>query len=114
MLRRPKPRTTALPADANADPLALRTVDGAIHSAAGPDLLKECRTLNGAETGETKLTGGHRLPAKHIAHTVGPVYSGARKRESEDKLRSCYRSTLKLCVDNGIKTVAFSGISTGV
>ncbi|TNY22472.1 MACRO domain-containing protein 1 [Rhodotorula diobovata] len=89
-------------------------VDGAIHAAAGPDLLKECRTLNGAETGETKLTGGHRLPAKHIAHTVGPVYSGARKRESEDKLRSCYRSTLKLCVDNGIKTVAFSGISTGV
>jgi len=90
-------------------------VDGAIHSAAGPDLLEECRTLNGADTGETKLTAGYRLPAKHIAHTVGPIYrSSGGKAESERLLRSCYRSTLDLCVDNGIKTVAFSGISTGM
>ncbi|BGP46140.1 hypothetical protein JCM10450v2_001980 [Rhodotorula kratochvilovae] len=89
-------------------------VDGAIHSAAGPGLLAECRTLNGAETGETKLTGGHRLPVKHIAHTVGPVYSRGRREECEEKLRSCYKTTLDLCVENNIRTVAFSGISTGI
>ncbi|GAA5996411.1 macro domain-containing protein [Rhodotorula paludigena] len=89
-------------------------VDGAIHSAAGLGLLRECRTLNGANTGETKLTGGHRLPAKHIAHTVGPIYSRGKRDESERLLRSCYSSTLALCVDNGLRTVAFSGISTGI
>ncbi|GAA6025928.1 hypothetical protein JCM10207_008067 [Rhodosporidiobolus poonsookiae] len=89
-------------------------VDGAIHAAAGRGLYTECKTLNGAETGETKLTGGHELPAKHVAHTVGPIYSQKRKAESEDKLRSCYKGTLELCVKNGIRTVAFSGISTGV
>ncbi|GAA5929275.1 hypothetical protein JCM3775_002296 [Rhodotorula graminis] len=90
-------------------------VDGAIHAAAGPDLLDECRTLDGANTGETKLTAGYRLPAKHIAHTVGPIYrSSGSKAECERLLRSCYRSTLDLCVENGIKTVAFSGISTGI
>ncbi|GAA6051205.1 hypothetical protein JCM3770_002589 [Rhodotorula araucariae] len=89
-------------------------VDGAIHGAAGPGLLAECRTLNGAETGETKLTGGHRLPAKHIAHTVGPVFSRSRRDECEEKLRSCYKTTLDLCVKNNLKTVAFSGISTGI
>ncbi|GJN88443.1 hypothetical protein Rhopal_001409-T1 [Rhodotorula paludigena] len=89
-------------------------VDGAIHSAAGLGLLRECRTLNGANTGETKLTGGHRLPAKHIAHTVGPIYSRGKRDESERLLRSCYSSTLELCVENGLRTVAFSGISTGI
>ncbi|GAA5835400.1 hypothetical protein JCM9279_004529 [Rhodotorula babjevae] len=90
-------------------------VDGAIHSAAGPDLLAECRTLDGADTGETKLTAGYRLPAKHIAHTVGPIYrASGSKAESERLLRSCYRSTLDLCIDNDIRTVAFSGISTGI
>lgn len=90
-------------------------VDGAIHAAAGPDLLDECRTLDGADTGETKLTAGYRLPAKHIAHTVGPIYrSSGSKAESERLLRSCYRSTLNLCVENDIRTVAFSGISTGM
>ncbi|GAA5888164.1 hypothetical protein JCM6882_000306 [Rhodosporidiobolus microsporus] len=89
-------------------------VDGAIHSAAGRSLYNECKTLNGAETGETKLTGGHALPAKHIAHTVGPIWNNSRKGECQNKLRSCYSSTLRLCVENGLKTVAFSGISTGV
>ncbi|GAA5863867.1 hypothetical protein JCM1840_005796 [Sporobolomyces johnsonii] len=89
-------------------------VDGAIHSAAGPTLYDECKTLNGASTGETKLTGGHRLPAQYIAHTVGPIYSRNKKAECEEKLRSCYRGTLELCVEKGIKSVAFSGISTGI
>ncbi|GAA5957969.1 hypothetical protein JCM21900_005572 [Sporobolomyces salmonicolor] len=89
-------------------------VDGAIHSAAGPALYDECETLNGASTGETKLTGGHRLPARYIAHTVGPIYSRNKKAECEEKLRSCYRGTMELCVEKGIKSVAFSGISTGI
>ena len=90
------------------------TVDGAIHSAAGPSLRKECQKLHGADTGETKLTSGHRLPALHIAHTVGPVYYSDRKRQCEKQLRSCYRGPLDLCVENGLKSVAFSGISTGI
>ncbi|KAG0665888.1 hypothetical protein C6P46_005982 [Rhodotorula mucilaginosa] len=89
-------------------------VDGAIHLAAGPELLSACRKLKGAETGETKLTRGYRLPASHIAHTVGPVFARSKKAESEKLLRSCYRTTLDLCVENGLRTVAFSGISTGV
>ncbi|GAA6026961.1 hypothetical protein JCM8097_005998 [Rhodosporidiobolus ruineniae] len=89
-------------------------VDGAIHRAAGRGLYTECKTLNGAKTGETKLTGGHDLPAKHVAHTVGPIYGNASNKVSEEKLRECYRGTLELCVKNGLRTVAFSGISTGV
>ncbi|GAA5954003.1 hypothetical protein JCM3765_000721 [Sporobolomyces pararoseus] len=89
-------------------------VDGAIHSAAGPSLRKECQKLHGADTGETKLTSGHRLPALHIAHTVGPIYSRIKKAECEKLLRSCYKGTLDLCVENGLKSVAFSGISTGI
>ncbi|KAI5477823.1 macro domain containing protein [Pseudohyphozyma bogoriensis] len=89
-------------------------VDGAIHSAAGPGLKDECRTLNGAETGETKITGGHRLPSKHILHTVGPIYPSSQKTKCEKQLRSCYESCLKLAVENGCKTLAFSGISTGI
>ncbi|GAA5978827.1 hypothetical protein JCM11641_003576 [Rhodosporidiobolus odoratus] len=89
-------------------------VDGAIHRAAGSALYHECKTLDGAETGETKLTGGHRLPSKHIAHTVGPIYHRGKEAECEEQLRSCYRGTLQLCAQNGLRTVAFSGISTGV
>ncbi|BGO97793.1 macro domain containing protein [Rhodotorula toruloides] len=89
-------------------------VDGAIHSAAGHTLYDECKKLNGAETGETKLTGGHRLPAKHIAHTVGPIFSRNKREWCEEKLRSCYTSTLGLCVEKGLRSVALSGISTGV
>lgn len=89
-------------------------VDGAIHLAAGMGLYRECLALKGAKTGETKLTKGHRLPAQHIAHTVGPIYARGRKTECERQLRSCYKTTLDLCVENGLRSVAFSGISTGV
>lgn len=88
-------------------------VDGAIHKAAGPDLLKECEALNGCETGKSKITSGHSLKAKHIIHTVGPVWYGGYRDESE-QLASCYQSSLSLAKENRIKTIAFPGISTGV
>lgn len=88
-------------------------VDGAIHRAAGPELLSECRTLNGCNTGEAKITGGYRLPAKFVIHTPGPVWHGGGHGEAE-KLRSCYRNCLVLASENGCKTVDFPSISTGV
>lgn len=87
-------------------------VDGAIHSAAGPDLLDECKRLNGCETGKAKITKGYRLKAKHIIHTVGPVWKGGYRDESE-MLASCYQSSLEVAKENKIKTLAFPGISTG-
>jgi len=87
-------------------------VDGAIHRAAGPDLLAECRKAGGCKTGAAKITGGYRLPAKHIIHTVGPVWYGGHRGESE-MLASCYRESLKLAVDNQLKSIAFPAISCG-
>ncbi len=87
-------------------------MDGAIHRAAGPQLLEECRALGGCPTGQCKVSKGYRLPAKWVIHTVGPIWGGGTHREAES-LASCYRNCLETAVKNGIKTIAFPSISTG-
>jgi O-acetyl-ADP-ribose deacetylase (regulator of RNase III) len=88
-------------------------VDGAIHRAAGRELLAECETLGGCATGSAKITRGYRLPAKHVIHAVGPVWNGGQRGE-EDLLASCYRTALALAADNNLRSIAFPAISTGV
>ena len=87
-------------------------MDGAIHRAAGHELVAECRTLGGCEPGEAKITRGYRLPARFVIHTVGPIWRGGKHEEAET-LANCYRNSLRLAAENGIKTIAFPAISCG-